>query len=130
MSKAMTGKDLHLWYNYYNMILFKSRLPWAIGKEGAWVSFGYRPDMGDAFGKTTSWRKSNGRLDSDVRILVARDLRKQWDFALQTLVHEMIHADLFQRKIDRNLGHGRAFKKEALRIFKHPAYMKLFGVKH
>jgi hypothetical protein len=120
--------ELHFWYNYYNRELFSSRLPKAEGKEGAWVTYGYKPNMGEAYGKTTSWRNSNGRLDADVRILIAYDLRRRDDFVRQTLIHEMIHADLFRRKIDRNLSHGRAFKKESLRIFKHPEYLRLFGV--
>ena len=126
MNKLISKTDPHSWYNHYNRVLFGNRLQQANGKLGAWVVVGYRRDMDDCWGRTTAWKNLNGTF----RIQIAYDLRRcPWAFK-QALIHEMIHADVFVRKIHRYFAHGQAFQKEARRIFRHPEYLKLFGVYH
>lgn len=81
MSKQITNKDLRASFKIFNNRFFDGRINLPITN----VRFADNEDCED----------SDGLFTGD-EILVHQDLKKHPDFAMITLLHEMVHADLRQ----------------------------------
>jgi hypothetical protein len=107
-AENIEGRSLILesYYRYYSKTYFKSKMP---ETRIYWYKFRKQCTHG-----ITAW--SGGSLDA---VYVSADLKNQACYALQTLLHEMIHV----AKPDAN--HGPVFLKERKRLYKAGAYINL-----
>jgi hypothetical protein len=104
-SKARRSKALESWFAYYNQAFFGNKLkPVTL----YWYEFRKVNKHG-----VTMFDQGTTRSTA---ILVNKNLKNASCYALQTLLHEMIHM-----KKPRAM-HGPAFHKEKLRLLKAGAY--------
>lgn len=104
-SKAKRSIVLESWFDHYNASFFNSALP---KMRVYWYKFRKHNRHG-----ATTFVKGTNQV---CVILVNRNLEKSGCYALQTVLHEMIH--VFKPKAL----HGPEFRKEKLRLLKAGAY--------